>query len=203
MVRKLIRGAFVLPVLCWAAAAGATSIPFVVSGGSATAAGFSAGTSVSTVSLIPGSGLGFPLAEGASYTFPFLQISASREDGTWAGGTLGIIQTSLNFAAPVGGSATGVLAGFAIILDSFSIGSVGVVNNPSPIAFGDNGWFRVTFQGFSTACNCSALSGTVTATVSLLNAPTSVPEPAALTLLGAGLAVFAFGARRRRQAKAA
>ena len=181
----------------------AAPIAFEISGGSATPIGFAVGTTVS-VNPSPGLASAFELdldaasPTPASRTFDFLDISVSGE-----GITTGIIAATLNFSTPVLGSATGLLVGFAVLLDELATGTVEVLANPGPIGFGNGGLFGVTFQGISDTCiGCSKLSGTIKATVTLLKAPGSVPvpEPATLTLLGAGLIALALTSRRRRRA---
>lgn len=196
MLRKLTQGTVAaLAIGFWASTATAAAIPFEISGGSATASGFAVGSNVS-ITTSPGLASSFSLSlDGpSSHTVSFLDIHVS---GT--GGVAGTVEASLNFASPLLSSATGLLVGFGVILDSLAGGGVGVVSNPGPIAFGDGGLFGVTFQGFTASCLfCSELKGTVTATISLLKAPRStVPEPATLTLLGAGILAFALSRRRR------
>lgn len=197
MLKKLLQGALAFPIVAlWAASANAVPIAFEISGGSATAYGLALGT---TVNISPNPELvgAFSLDVGESKTVKFLDISVSGN-----GAIGGFVDAALNFVAPVTGSANSLLAGAGFLLSGLGgFGGLTVVSNPAPISFGDGGLFAVSFQGFESSCfACSALTGTVTATISLLKAPASVPEPATLTLLGAGLAALAFGARRRRGA---
>ena len=199
MVRRLLQGSLASSAL-WASTAGAIPIDFQISGATSSAAGFAAG---STVSITPSSEVTSPFSlnldgpPGAeSHTFDFLDISVGG-----SGLVAGVIQASLSFTDPVVGSASGLFVGLSVILDHVAGGTVTVISNPAPIAFGDGGLFGVTFQGFGARCySCEALTGTVTATVTLLEAPRAVPEPATLSLLGAGLGAFAFASRRRRKA---
>jgi hypothetical protein len=92
------------------------------------------------------------------------------------------------------------LTGFAVNLGLFGTGSVSVLDDPDPVAFGNGGLFDVTFHGFSSSCLlCRSVGGTVQATVSLLSAPRAdVPEPATIGLLGAGLALLGWTRRRAK-----
>ncbi len=180
-------------------AGGAQAIPFQITGGSAEATGVTFG---STVSVSPNSNLArsFDLLEGQTTNpFPFLDVIVTGQ-----GIVAGYIDAQLDFAAPTIATADGVLAGFSVILGWHSGGSLWVLEDPGPISFGDGGLFDVDFFGFSDSCSyCSSLSGTVTATVSLLRSPTGgavpVSEPATLSLLGIGLLAMGFMTRRRRR----
>lgn len=193
-MKTLFRTVTVLVLAVWGATATAAPIAFEIAGGSAKASGFAAGTVVD-LKLSKDLTSEFTLDVGQSKTINFLDISVSG-----SGLALGLIEATLNFTDPLQASANGLFVGLAVVLNKTAGGVVSVLDNPGTIAFGNGGLFGVTFNGFEKSCqSCSALSGTVTATVSLLKAPHGVPEPATLTLLGAGLAAFAFGARRRRQ----
>lgn len=180
-------------------AGGAQAIPFVITGGSATTEGITAG---STVTVTPSAGLAraFDLQEGQTTDpFPFLDVTVTGE-----GAVAGFINAELDFSAPAITTADGVLAGFSVILGWYSGGSLWVLDDPGPIAFGDGGWFDVNFFGFSDECSfCNTLSGTVTATVSLLRSPrgpVAVSAPATLSLLGIGL-LAVVGLSRRGSAR--
>lgn len=178
-----------------ASVANAVPITFEIAGGSATTEGVTIG---STVSVTPSSTLAgriYNLNEGESTEiFDFLHVTV-----TGNGVVGGLINSELDFIRP-DATAEGVLGGFAVLLGWVSGGTLTVLNDPAPIAFGDGGWFDVDFFGFSDSCyNCSSLYGVVTAQISLLKAPrTSVPEPATLSLLGAGLLALGFSRRRKR-----
>ena len=177
----------------------ANAIPFQITGGSASTSGVSIG---STVTATPSAGLArtIDLQVGqSSQPFAFLDISV-----TGRGVVGGYVNAQLNFAQPIVTTASGILAGFSVILGWSSGGSLWVVSDPGPISFGNGGLFDVNFFGFSSSCSsCTTLRGTVTATISLLSGtttPASVPEPATLWLVGAGLLAIGLTVRRRRVA---
>jgi hypothetical protein len=203
MTKRLIgRIAQVMAVLALASTAHA--IPFTITGGTATTSGLSVGTSVS---VTPSAGLArtFDLSTAGQTTGPFNFLDVTVSGLGVAGG---FINASLNFSDPTTTAANGVLGGFAVVLGFMSGGSLSVINDPSPIAFGNGGLFDVDFFGFTTSCMfCKTLTGKITARVTLLQLPgtgtvtpppTQVPEPAMLSLLGAGLLAIAFLSRRKR-----
>ena len=186
-----------------AASANATPITFTVDSGSGTPIGVSPGTTV-TVSPATGlAGTSFNLdADGGptSKTFDFLDVTIGGN-----GLAVGVIDAVLNFSSPtpIFGTADGILGGFAVVLGVGSAGVLTVLDDPGPIAFGQGGLFDVDFIGFANAClDCSSISGTVQAKVTLLK-PTSVPEPGTISLLGVGLAAIALSRRRRNLGSAA
>lgn len=193
---KRFSGLVASALLAAASSAHAVPITFTIDGASATTSGVAIGSTVA-VTPAPGlSGLTFVLDNEvgpASKTFDVLDVTVSG-----IGAVAGYIDAVLNFSSPVSQDASGVLGGFAVVLGIGSLGVLQVLSDPGPIAF-DGGVFDVDFIGFQTAClNCTTLSGTVKANVSV----TSVPEPGTVSLLGAGLVALALSRRRRKLVQA-
>jgi hypothetical protein len=179
-----------------AVVANASPVHFDVATGTWNASGFAIGTTVDIKKSDGLDNVAFDLNEGQSQTFDFLDVALSG-----IGGAAGTIDATLSFAAPENAGNAGVLlAGFGVVLGYSAFGGLIPISLPDIVSFGNGGSFAVSFAGFGQNCLCSALAGTVTATVTLLKAPTSAPEPGTLSLLGAGLIAAALSRRRKRAA---
>ena len=153
------------------------------------------------------SGLGstsFELFEGDAFSFDFFDLTATGSIGALGG----IVSATLAFTLPTVASGTGsalAAAGWLNII--FAVGGAGGLSfydQPGDIAFGDGGLFSVSFSGAGDECvggmfSSCTLNDIVTATVTLVQAPSAVgiPEPSTVLLFGLGLFLVAFLVRRR------
>ncbi len=179
-------------------AGAAQAIPFTIAGGSGIASGVAIGSTVTVNPAADLAGRTYNLYNAGDTTekFDFLTVTLSG-----FGGALGVIDATLDFLTP-DTSAQGALGAFGVVLGLVSGGGLTVVDDGGPIPFGDNGLFDVNFFGFNSLCFlCTSVTGTVQASITLMQAPRSVPEPGTLSLLGAGLVAVGL-MRRRRKAQA-